>query len=68
VDAHDDPLMLWCAGNAVVQRDNKDNIYPVKKRSRGRIDPIVALAIAWNLELRATAADPPADDPDLVVA
>lgn len=66
VDAQDDPLMLWCVGNAVVQRDGKDNIYPVKKKSRGRIDPVVALCIAWNLALRAIA-EPPAEDPDLVV-
>lgn len=67
VDTQADPLWLWCAGNVVVQRDNKDNIFPVKKRSRGRIDPIVALAIAWNLALRV-AAEPVADDPDLITA
>jgi phage terminase large subunit-like protein len=67
VDAGDCPLMDWCAGNAVVVPDNKDNIYPVKKRSRGRIDPIVALAIAWNLVLRLTD-EPQAEDPELVVA
>jgi phage terminase large subunit-like protein len=58
--------MLWCAGNVVVQRDGKDNIYPVKKRSRGRIDPIVGLAIAWNLAIRTTAPEA-AEDPDMVV-
>jgi len=67
VDAGGSPLMEWCVGNAVVQRDGKDNIYPVKRRSRGRIDPVVALAIAWNLQLRQEA-EPPAEDPDLVVA
>ena len=67
VDAAGCPLMAWCVSNAVVQRDNKDNIYPVKRRSRGRIDPVVALAIAWNLLLRLEAA-PVAEDPDLVVA
>lgn len=67
VDTQHDPLWQWCAGNAVVVRDNKDNIFPVKKRSRGRIDPIVALAIAWNLALRV-AAEPAADDPELVTA
>src|SRR5262249_52391414 len=67
VDAQDDPVMQWCVGNAVVNRDGKDNIYPVKKRSRGRIDPVVALAIAWNLAVK-TEAEPPAEDPDLVVA
>ena len=33
LDAQGDPLVTWCAGNVVVQRDGKDNIYPVKKRS-----------------------------------
>ena len=67
VDAGGCPLMEWCVGNAVVQRDNKDNIYPVKRKSRGRIDPVVALSIAWNLFLR-TEEQPAAEDPDLVVA
>lgn len=67
VNAGGCPLMTWCVGNAVVQRDNKDNIYPVKRRSRGRIDPVVAMAIAWNLYLHRSAV-PVADDPDLVVA
>lgn len=49
VDANDCPLMRWCAANAVVQRDGKDNIYPVKKKSRGRIDPIMASLIGWRL-------------------
>jgi phage terminase large subunit-like protein len=52
-------VLAWTVGNAVVQRDGKDNVYPVKKRSRGRIDPVMALAIAWNLALR-TAEAPPA--------
>jgi phage terminase large subunit-like protein len=67
VDAGGCPLMQWCVGNAVVQRDNKDNIYPVKRKSRGRIDPVVALSIAWNLHLRLIVP-PPVADPDLVVA
>jgi phage terminase large subunit-like protein len=58
VDAGGDPLMTWAVGNAVVQRDGKDNIYPVKKRSRGRIDPVMALAIAWSLALRTADAAP----------
>ena len=49
VDANNCPLMAWCASNVVVQRDGKDNIYPVKKRSRGRIDPIMATIIGWRL-------------------
>jgi phage terminase large subunit-like protein len=46
--------MAWCASNAVVQRDGKDNIYPVKKKSRGRIDPIMAAIIARRLAATAT--------------
>lgn len=52
VDAGGSPLMAWCAANAVVQRDGKDNIYPVKKKSRGRIDPIVAALIARSLAIK----------------
>jgi phage terminase large subunit-like protein len=46
VDFNGNPLMAWCVSNAVVQRDGKDNIYPVKKRSNGRIDPVMAAIVA----------------------
>lgn len=49
VDAGGNPLMAWSASNAVVQRDGKDNIQPIKKKSRGRIDPIVATIIGRKL-------------------
>lgn len=49
VDAGHNPLVQWCIANVVVQRDNKDNIYPIKKRSRGRIDPVIAALIARKL-------------------
>jgi phage terminase large subunit-like protein len=61
VDAQGDPLMTWSVGNAVVQRDGKDNIYPVKKRSRGRIDPLMALAMAFSLAIRPAPAVPQYD-------
>jgi phage terminase large subunit-like protein len=67
VDVGGCPLFEWTVGNAVVKRDDKDNLLPTKRKSRGRIDPVVALAIAWNLALRVTS-EPAADDPDLVVA
>jgi phage terminase large subunit-like protein len=51
----------------MVQRDTKDNIYPTKKQSRGRIDPIIAGLIARKLATLDTSAGV-ADDPDLVVA
>lgn len=49
VDAGGNPLMAWCISNVVVQRDGKDNIYPVKKKSRGRIDPVIAALMARKL-------------------
>jgi phage terminase large subunit-like protein len=48
-DAGGNPLMAWCISNVVVQRDGKDNIYPVKKRSRGRIDPVIAALMGRKL-------------------
>jgi phage terminase large subunit-like protein len=67
VDGGANPLLTWCASNVVVQRDNKDNIYPTKKKSRGRIDPIIAGLIARKLAT-LDAGIQPAADPDLVVA
>lgn len=66
VDASGDPLMTWCVSNVIVERDSKDNLYPTKKRSRGRIDPVVAALLARKLA--AGPGDEAADDPELVVA
>jgi len=49
VDAGGNPLMAWCISNVVVHRDVKDNIYPVKKKSRGRIDPVIAALMGRKL-------------------
>ena len=59
VDAGGNPLVAWCIGNVVVTRDGKDNIYPVKNKSRGRIDPVVAALIARKL-----ATVPPTPEPE----
>jgi phage terminase large subunit-like protein len=53
VDARGCPLMGWSLSNAVVQRDGKDNLFPVKKRSKGRIDPLMATIIARRLVIAA---------------
>lgn len=66
IDTGGNPLLAWCASNVVVQRDNKDNIYPTKKKSRGRIDPIVATLMARKLAAIDDTHD--AEDPDLAVA
>ncbi len=39
-------LLRWCAGNVTLMIDSNENIKPDKKRSQGRIDPIVALCSA----------------------
>lgn len=66
VDAGNDQLMTWCVSNVVVQRDHKDNVYPTKKRSRGRIDPVVAALL--GRKLAGSSDEPVAEDPVLVVA
>ena len=48
-DANGNPLMRWTVGNAVAATDGKDNKQPSKKRSAGRIDPVVAVIIARKL-------------------
>ncbi|MEN7429663.1 terminase TerL endonuclease subunit [Chromobacterium sp. TRC.1.1.SA] len=40
------PLLRWCAGNVTLMIDSNENIKPDKKRSQGRIDPIVAICSA----------------------
>lgn len=67
VDTGDCPVMRWTFSNAVVQRDGKDNIQPIKKRSRGRIDPVVASVTALSAFLREPVK-PVAADPVLVTA
>ncbi len=67
VDAGGNDLMQWCVSNVVVQRDNKDNVYPTKKRSRGRIDPVIATLMARKLAALARNEEP-APPPVLVVA
>jgi phage terminase large subunit-like protein len=67
VDAGGNPIMQWAVSNVRVQTDNKDNLYPTKKRSRGRIDPVIATLIARKLAA-LDVAPATADDPDLIVA
>jgi phage terminase large subunit-like protein len=67
VDTGGNPLMAVQASNVVVYRDGKDNIYPQKKKSRGRIDGIIACIIARKLAGIA-AVDPFAEfDEGLIV-
>jgi len=66
IDANHNELVQWAVRNAVPNWDNKGNMFPSKKRSRGRIDPVIATLLArkvFDLQLGL-----PADDPDLVTA
>jgi phage terminase large subunit-like protein len=67
VDVGGNPLMAHQASNVVVYEDGPENIKPVKKKSRGRIDGIVAAIMGRKLAAM-DAADPPSDGPLLVAA
>jgi len=45
------PVLAWCADNASLDKDSYDNWKPSKKRSRERIDGIVALVMALSRAL-----------------
>ena len=50
--AHDgNPILRAALGNVSLMFDSNDNYRPDKKRSRGRIDPVVALVMALNRAL-----------------
>ena len=45
-DHLNDPVLRWMLGNVQIYRDINDNIKPDKKRSRDKIDGIVAIVMA----------------------
>ncbi|WP_165250185.1 terminase large subunit [Paludisphaera soli] len=54
----DNPMLAYAAGNAVVDRDPKnDNVCLVKGKSTGRIDPMIALVSALAGLMRAIGID-----------
>lgn len=60
VDAGGCPVTAWAVSNTVDQRDGKDNMMFIKKKSRGRIDPVIAPTIGMALWLK----QPPEDKQD----
>jgi phage terminase large subunit-like protein len=52
VDARRCPVTAWAVSNTVGQRDGKDNLMFAKGKSRGRIDPVIALTIGVALSMR----------------
>lgn len=47
------PILRWNADNMIVTTDDQDNIKPSKKKSRQKIDGIVALIIALDRFMRS---------------
>lgn len=61
--AHDgNPILRWALGNVSLMFDSNDNYRPDKKRSRGRIDPVVALVMALNRAFSQIEDAPPGID------
>ena len=58
VDARGCPVTAWAVSNVVDQRDGKDNMLFTKKKSRGRIDPVMAATNAMALAIRHQAEMP----------
>lgn len=57
------PALLWMVGNAIAIQDNNGNVRPSKKRSRGRIDGVVAGVIAMQRALSPDHANQISDEP-----
>lgn len=55
IDARHCPVTAWSVSNTVDQRDGKDNLMFVKKKSRGRIDPVISATTAMSLAIREPA-------------
>lgn len=59
VDARGCPVTTWAASNIAGEQDGKDNLMFSKKRSRGRIDPIIAGTIGTAVALLKSAVVQP---------
>ena len=54
---HDgNPLLRWCAGNAVISRDRTDRWMYDKRDSSDKIDPIVAVTMAFRIACLAPSS------------
>ncbi len=57
------PALAWMVGNAVALTDSNDNVRPGKKKSRARIDGLVACIIGLQRLLDPNRAGPPSETP-----
>jgi len=42
------PVLSWAMSNVVGHFDTKDNVYPRKERNENKIDPAIALIMAYS--------------------
>lgn len=47
INYNNNPVLKWCLSNTTIKQDENDNIRPVKKQSRQRIDGTVSLIDAY---------------------
>lgn len=59
VDARGCPVTAWAVSNVVEQTDGKGNIFFTKKKSIGRIDPVISATIGMALYLRQPVKQEP---------
>ena len=60
------PVLTWCASNTVVQEDPAGARKFAKNKSRGRIDPVVALGMALRMAL-GEETDSVYDDREMII-
>ncbi len=54
------PILSWCASNVIVESDAADNIKPNRRRSKEKIDGIIALIIALSRAILQREEERPA--------
>lgn len=59
VNHGNNPVMRWMFGNVEVKVDENENVKPVKSKSTGRIDGIIALLIALSRAIAPKEDDDP---------
>lgn len=58
------PVLRWMISNVELERDASDNIKPSKKKSREKIDGVVALVMAYAM-MSLSGQDKPAPEPSI---
>ena len=51
INYNNNPMLVWCLSNTIIERDKNGNISPTKKIAKRRIDGAVSLLIAYTTYL-----------------